>query len=361
MQKINKYIWLLVLVVLSYSNKMEAQCEEHGCDPQIAGMEFDMSCVEVNQTAKILLTWAIGGGDASCVTPSGSWKIQISLPSNFKYGVESAEAVDADQFTWIYNEELRTLDGVISQDMSYLASGQVVVTVTGVEETECANQLSSANIQLIPNFLGGCLESFTNNTANDAASAGAGVQPASALPVDLVSFTARKQGSTSKLEWATTSEINSERYDIMRSIDGRNYEAIGKVSAAGNSSSREEYEYIDESPSLGVNYYQLRQVDRDGSRTMSDVRTVNFEGGKISISPNPTVGMTQISLPVEWTKASWTLEVYNSSYQLVRKEQVGAGSTTRYDLDMESYESGIYVVRMISGETVVNKEIIKAD
>jgi len=360
MQKVNKYLWMLLLLVVSYGNKMEAQCATHGCDPQLAGMEFDMSCVEVNQSAKITLYWALGGGDSACVTPAGSWKIQISLPSNFKYGVENADAAEADKFDWSYNEELKTLEGVVSEPLFYTNSGVIEVTVSGIEDAECANQLSIANIQIVPNFQGGCVAAFTNNTSNDIASAGAGVQ-ISSLPVDLVSFTARKDGRSAKLEWVTTSEINSDRYDVQRSLNGRDYKTIGKVSAAGNSNNIEEYEFVDNDPSFGVNYYQLRQVDRDGTWTKSAVRSVNFEGGKISVSPNPTVGMTQINLPVEWTQTAWTLEVYNSTYQLLRRELVGAGSTTKYDLDMENYDSGIYIVRMINGETIVNKEIIKAD
>jgi hypothetical protein len=46
------------------------------------------------------------------------------------------------------------------------------------------------------------------------------VQPAVNLPVELLSFSARALGHDAKLEWATATELNNDRFDVQRSIDG---------------------------------------------------------------------------------------------------------------------------------------------
>jgi hypothetical protein len=53
------------------------------------------------------------------------------------------------------------------------------------------------------------------------------------LPVNLVSFKGIAEGKTARLEWTTTSEVNSERFDIERSDNGKNWEYLGSVKTQG--------------------------------------------------------------------------------------------------------------------------------
>ena len=57
----------------------------------------------------------------------------------------------------------------------------------------------------------------------------------------------------------------------MRSVDGHSFEAIGKVKAAGNSHVNSYYNLIDNQLIDGefTYYYQLRQVNFDGTSTLS--------------------------------------------------------------------------------------------
>ncbi|MFZ9956147.1 MAG: hypothetical protein ACO3E1_08475 [Flavobacteriales bacterium] len=56
-----------------------------------------------------------------------------------------------------------------------------------------------------------------------------------ALPVQLTSFEAQKDGNNVQLHWQTGSEINSDHFEIMHSTDGINFEPIGTVPSAGSS------------------------------------------------------------------------------------------------------------------------------
>ena len=116
---------------------------------------------------------------------------------------------------------------------------------------------------------------------------------ASPLPVELVAFTARAQGGTAvALAWSTASEKNSARFEVERSANGSAFTGIGKVAAAGNSSTPRRYSWTDESlPTQAIPlYYRLRQVDTDGTSTYSPVRTVwpaLAAAAHLVVYPNP--------------------------------------------------------------------------
>jgi len=110
----------------------------------------------------------------------------------------------------------------------------------------------------------------------------------SLAPVTLLSFTAEKQNNHVILNWQTANEINNNHFIIQYSKDGKNYTNAGIVN--GKNQTENEYCFIHNTPVAGINYYRLQQVDKDGSSTLSSVRTVvlnNISKGEISIYPNP--------------------------------------------------------------------------
>jgi len=113
------------------------------------------------------------------------------------------------------------------------------------------------------------------------------------LPVELTKFVATKRGSEVELEWTTASELNNSHFMIEKSYDGVNYQPIGKVNGNGTTSTVSQYGFTDDSPWTSRNYYRLAQYDYDGSRSYSEVRTVDFEytagSARISLYPNPVV------------------------------------------------------------------------
>jgi hypothetical protein len=72
-----------------------------------------------------------------------------------------------------------------------------------------------------------------------------------------------------KLSWATATEINSDYFQIEQGYDGETFKMIGREPAAGFSNTTKYYAVIDEHPGT-VNYYRIRQVDRDGQFTFSN-------------------------------------------------------------------------------------------
>lgn len=118
-----------------------------------------------------------------------------------------------------------------------------------------------------------------------------GGQTASALPVELISFTAELADSEVILHWSTASELNNEYFEIERSVDGIDFEIIGDLDGHGTTNEITNYSFADDQPYYGISYYRLAQVDYDGTRTVFDAISINNDsfkkGIEASIFPNP--------------------------------------------------------------------------
>lgn len=109
------------------------------------------------------------------------------------------------------------------------------------------------------------------------------------LPVTLLQWDAKLQsGPSIGLRWKVSLEQGLSHYEIMRSKNGISFEAIGKVQAKGLATNQT-YSWVDKSPLLGRSFYRLRMVDKDGSFSASDVRSLMIEAGftMLGLGENP--------------------------------------------------------------------------
>jgi len=110
------------------------------------------------------------------------------------------------------------------------------------------------------------------------------------LPVNLLHFQASVDQHRVLLDWATSSENNSDYFGIEVSTDAVNFTEISRVSAAGNSNVVLNYKAFDNTPAADISYYRLKQVDFDGKFMYSNVEVVNIPSlwkNDLVLSPNP--------------------------------------------------------------------------
>jgi hypothetical protein len=84
------------------------------------------------------------------------------------------------------------------------------------------------------------------------------------LPVTLLDFVAEPHKDKVKLKWSTSAELNASHYIVERTTDNEEFSYIGQIPANGTTSSRTDYHTWDLNPVQGIQYYYLRQYDRDG-------------------------------------------------------------------------------------------------
>lgn len=175
-------------------------------------------------------------------------------------------------------------------------------------------------------------------------------RPQGPLPVTLLYFTARKATSTSALlEWKTSQEINSKSFDVERSNDAVRFAKIGTIAAAGNSSTANTYNFTDNNPVKGMNYYRLKQIDVDGKFVYSPARLVVFDGldaSTVKYYPNPTNGILNIEISSINLNESTTINITNASGIVVNQYRVASISGNKIQIDLSRYAKGTYFIQV---------------
>jgi large repetitive protein len=116
-----------------------------------------------------------------------------------------------------------------------------------------------------------------------------------ALPIKLSYFEAIQDENNVVVSWITAQEIDSDKFQILRSTDARNFEAIGTIKAAGNSKDNRYYHFTDTAPVEGISYYRLKSIDTDGTSEVSKIASVRFEKDQPTITVvNPAEDNTLI-------------------------------------------------------------------
>jgi hypothetical protein len=115
------------------------------------------------------------------------------------------------------------------------------------------------------------------------------------LPVKLISFAAAVKEQTTVLTWATVEETNSDRFEVEKSSDSKNWIKVGTKSSAGESKGNLNYSFVDQTPAAGINYYRLKMIDKDATFAYSSIVHVNFVGELAYVYPNPTSGLLKFN------------------------------------------------------------------
>lgn len=198
--------------------------------------------------------------------------------------------------------------------------------------------------------------SATQTTSTGSSSEFSVCTPPSLLPIELVFFNGMLNTSGNvDLFWATNIEINNEHFIIERSTseNAQDWEAIGLVNGAGNSSS--ELRYTFEDPTFGLNergcYYRLKQVDFDGTTFISNVIYVelnakNYSG--IHLYPNPSTDYIHVTgVDFEGMDFSIVDVLGINVHQQVHIKQSNAQHLL---IDIANLPSGVYYFILNSGE-----------
>ncbi len=111
----------------------------------------------------------------------------------------------------------------------------------------------------------------------------------STLPVELTQFSGKEVGNAILLEWQTASEHQNKQFVVERMSPLGVFTEIGRRKGKGNSLVIQNYDFLDESPLNGVNYYRIRQEDFDGQYEFSKIISIQRgDEAHYSVYPNPS-------------------------------------------------------------------------
>jgi hypothetical protein len=160
--------------------------------------------------------------------------------------------------------------------------------------------------------------SLINFTVNaDAGSYASGrfrlvFRPMTTLPVNFISVAAIQKEKNVLINWTVSSEVNISEYVVEKSADGNSFKDLGNLNATGNLSNAN-YEFIDESPFTGFNFYRIKSISNSGETKYSNTVKVNIRNATdLSISPNPIGADRNVALNAnKLNPGKYNVELYD--------------------------------------------------
>ena len=170
------------------------------------------------------------------------------------------------------------------------------------------------------------------------------------LPIELIEFTGWYNGEANELHWKTATEINSDVFEIEKSVDGINFFTIGTVDAAGYSLTELDYAFIDDNPVTGMNYYRLRMVDNDGAYDYSNTIAIRVDADGIPsfvVFPNPANAVLHFAV-VSTHESNGSVSVVDMLGRvLIQQPVVLHDGQNTFGLDISHLARASYIVYLI--------------
>jgi hypothetical protein len=215
---------------------------------------------------------------------------------------------------------------------------------------------------------------FTINKS-DTASFGANrfkvvVRQNPALALQLVDFNATKANDGAQISWTTQNEENCTHFYVERSSDG-GATFIGLDSLV--SSGLGNYNYIDKNPPEASDRYRLKMTDLNGTITYSNAvalmysNSVNTISGAISIYPNPTRGVINLSIsqnenaaptlavqsfgataPAIASQALYSIRIVNVSGATIKS---ATSATATWQDNVAALSPGTYIITVVNNSS----------
>ncbi|MFT4601797.1 MAG: hypothetical protein ACI857_001980, partial [Arenicella sp.] len=183
----------------------------------------------------------------------------------------------------------------------------------------------------------------------------------SPLPLEMTNFEGVAKLSSNELKWKTKSESDSKEFIMERSVNGEEFEEIGKVEAAYNSSTNLDYSFEDLDIRSSFTYYRLKMVDTDLSYEYSHTLAVSREDQEISIFPNPSNGEITFLFPNS-NFGEFEIEYRSITGQLIAEQVSLEAGELQHESDILKHaDAGIYFVQIKNkfGSVIGNQKLIK--
>jgi protocatechuate 3,4-dioxygenase beta subunit len=217
------------------------------------------------------------------------------------------------------------------------------------------------------NFSGGT-DIFSLTIGEDKRNIDAGyLEPGFIFPVTMAYFTAELVNTDGLLKWRTTSEVNTEHFEVYRSLDEFSYEKIGdNVTAKGSPTTSQNYSTFDYNVNkLNVDrvFYKLKIMDFDGKITESNVVVLNLTHTNQAIFaqvyPNPAETMIWVDYQLFDGKTA-DLKITNSLGQAMFTQTIKASETLQQiSFDISAWADGVYYLNIQSENSNFVRKIIK--
>lgn len=339
------------------------------------------SIIDVSRPANIVETgrydtYPNGAGNGF----EGCWGVYPYFPSgNIVASNIRAQGTDNGEM-WVFTPNYTRgcyLEGVVTDSITGnpLNSASVVILSSGVSGTTNAlgeyklAQLQDGTVNVSFSFPGYVTKTLSATLTNGvltvldvALAPPQGPGGGSGLPVELVSFEARREGREGILVWQTATETNNSGFEVQQSRNnGHHWATLGFVPAQGDGKSPATYTFRVPGLEPGAHLFRLRQIDHDGSATFSPWRTLTLPSERLEafVWPNPAAEHCRLRLRSP-QPASVLVEVLGADLRATGISiRASVAEETIVPLDLGSLPAGNYHVVVSDGQERVVVAVVK--
>ncbi|GGM83136.1 hypothetical protein GCM10010967_13540 [Dyadobacter beijingensis] len=176
--------------------------------------------------------------------------------------------------------------------------------------------------------------------------------PRNPLPVTLASFAVRHEGEANLLEWTTSTETNSDHFEIEWSKNAKDWTRIADVYCRNMGTADTDYAFTDQAMRTGITYYRLKMIDHD--HTFAYSRVCWIESGETAAVafPNPLTPDMPFSLHAKNKKVHQI-----AFFDLSGKLALQAGRLPA-PTELQKLTAGRYLVRAVFTDGSTASQVI---
>ncbi|MBL7783883.1 MAG: T9SS type A sorting domain-containing protein [Saprospiraceae bacterium] len=176
---------------------------------------------------------------------------------------------------------------------------------------------------------------------------------ATALPLELASFTGASTSTSNILHWETLSEKNVQWHIVERSVDGTHWSEIGRKAGQEDSHTSLKYELEDRTPPAKA-YYRLRSVDTDGQENLSNTIVLTRKGEHFGITaafPSPANDQVTVQF-ASLIEENVLIRFTDLHGRLVLEQRFDAqNGINEVPVQIGSLQAGVYLVSISNATT----------
>lgn len=180
------------------------------------------------------------------------------------------------------------------------------------------------------------------------------------LPVKWNYFYVNLSDNSPVLSWSSEQDPGTT-FEIERSYDGNNFTTITTIAAVTGTTT---YQYEDKQVNTQstVVYYRIKAIELSGAQKLSETKVIRFsnkQGVSIQTAPNPFTSQFSINYQSA-EKGMLIIKVFSMTGQLqiTKNAPVSKGFNSIAVTEVASVARGIYMVQIISGNTLIASEKI---
>ncbi|MBC7535092.1 MAG: T9SS type A sorting domain-containing protein [Ferruginibacter sp.] len=164
--------------------------------------------------------------------------------------------------------------------------------------------------------------------------------------------------NTVRLNWEAYTDLQHDYFEVQHATDkNSNFISIARIK------SLPPYASLDNNPANGNNYYRIKEVDKTGLVTYSNVIKVNLQNSLSTIVyPNPVVKELSIKVRNNVSKDNYTVLVTDiTGRKLYEQAQVIETGSNEIKVSMEKFPSQVYFLKImnIKNEVIATEKFIK--